>query len=211
VSQPDTPPRVTRIVVLAKEGKTLSVPPHVVENPIDMPLHPDSVKPATEAGNTLARTFARPWNLTGREREIVYASGPLRAARATLELMFTRLGIDPLRREYIRHAELDGIGAEAPETGRPGERRVRATQNPNEALAQAMPVVHRLIGSTPRMVTPFGLLAVTVMVGDGNLLEGVWQVLTEGRHDQAANLFVLREGVPIFLVLEPGRRMFRTL
>lgn len=215
MSQPDTAVRVTRVVVLVREGETQTVAPHIVQNPIDMPLHPDCVPHAVAAGVALAGKFARPWNITGREREIVYASGPRRAARATLELMFTRLGIDPLKREYRRHAELDGVGANAQahasRTRRQGSRAALAAQNPHEALSQAMPVVNGLIRSTPAIVQPLGLLTVTVIVGNGQLLESVWQVLTEGRYDQAANLFVLRPGTPVFLVLDHGHRLFRTL
>lgn len=199
-------------MVLVREGRSIQAPAHLVQNPLDHPLHPHSVPNATAGGRRLAQAFARRWNISGGEPEIVYASGPRAAARSTLSLMFKGLPIGQHEPPTRIHAELEDAHHRVFDlSGNEAGQRVRATESPRAAIDQAMPLVHHLVGTAHRIEQPYGLLTVTVLVGDATILEGVMQVLTEGVYNEAAHLTVLKEGDPVFLVMDPGRRYFRKL
>lgn len=186
VTHLDSGERIENYLVLAVAGKTVYTT--AVSDPLAMPLHPHSVPAATASGDRLAETFRR-WGLSGREPQISYLCGINAAARSTLELMLTRLNIEPRRMPLRQLIELVGKAKAEP----------------------ALQLIERQIASAEPIVKVHARMTVTVVVGDEAVVQGIARILTEGRYDAPRGAHTVpREGEPVFLRVISGPEHPRT-
>jgi broad specificity phosphatase PhoE len=202
---------VWEYLVLTRHGKTEYNERDLYTGWADIPVLPEGLEQAQEAGKVIRRFFGEIQVVDGHDRRISWATSPLQRARVTGEEAIVGAGLDLPQIELSQDPDLRERNTGS-DTGTPVRRNVRVDYvHPGEGGESLSGAAQRTLRAISKArtraeaieVSGHRLVKVTMCFGHERIFAGAAYLLTTGEYTDESSGIHVPNARPLVLVKEP--------